>query len=138
MATHTSGRWAPAHRRAARGSVRLLAAGLSAVSLVVSAAVPAFAAPSPTPSPPAPANATYQLTGSGTASNISIAPTPDFGYGGKLPWSASTTIDPSVKLLRLSAVAIGASNVGCRITLDGQVVAEQPPGVEANCVFTRS
>jgi hypothetical protein len=35
----------------------------------------------------------------------------------------------------LQVVAVGGDNPGCRIVLDGRVVAEQPPGGSAHCIY---
>jgi hypothetical protein len=42
-----------------------------------------------------------------------------------------------VKQLQVVVVGAGEPGPGCKITLDGKVVAEQPVGGSAHCVFDR-
>ncbi|ART68228.1 hypothetical protein BTO20_06190 [Mycobacterium dioxanotrophicus] len=90
----------------------------------------------PSQSPAAAADATvlFEVTGSGTAITIDTDPTTDRVYDAPLPWQRTITVGPDVQLLQV--VAVGADNAGCRITLNGQVVTEQPAG-SAHCTYTR-
>jgi hypothetical protein len=76
----------------------------------------------------------FEVTGSGTAITIDTDPTTDRVYDAPLPWQRTITVGPDVQLLQV--VAVGADNAGCRITLNGQVVTEQPAG-SAHCTYTR-
>ncbi|MGV7892601.1 MmpS family transport accessory protein, partial [Mycobacterium kansasii] len=53
-----------------------------------------------------------------------------------LPFKRTITVGADVTMLQV--VATGKqSNPGCRITLDGKVVAEKPVGGDAHCIYTR-
>ncbi len=95
------------------------------------------ATPSSAPSQASAADATvlFEVTGSGTAITVDTDPTTDRVYNAPLPWQRTITIGPEVQLLQV--VAVGGENAGCRITLDGQVVTEQPAG-SAHCTYSRS
>ena len=90
----------------------------------------------PSQSPAAAADATvlFEVTGSGTAITIDTDPTTDRVYDAPLPWQRTITVGSDVQLLQV--VAVGGDNAGCRITLNGQVVTEQPAG-SAHCTYTR-
>jgi hypothetical protein len=49
------------------------------------------------------------------------------------PFTASQSIGPDVSLLQVVVVTKTGSQ-GCRITLDGVVVAEEAPGDAAHCI----
>lgn len=133
MTTYTFRPWTSPHRRARRGIVRLLAAGLLAVVLLLSGTVSAFAQQD---------TVLFQLTGRGGAVDIRVIPASNNAYPtGKLPSQSTTTIDPSVRLIQISATAATSyrpdSIVGCSITLNGQMVAAQAPGPTALCTYQR-
>lgn len=90
--------------------------------------------PKPTPSSSAKGNVVFEITGSGTV--YSINTDPDVGSAGEnttVPWSKTANVGPDFTLLQV--IAVGKSGEqGCRITLDGVVVAEQAPG-NAHCVY---
>jgi hypothetical protein len=79
----------------------------------------------------------FEVTGSGTVYSIDTDPAPSGGRAAPedtvLPWSRTTTIDPGTTLLQVVAVGKTASP-GCRITLNGRVVAEKPQGGDAHCI----
>ena len=54
-----------------------------------------------------------------------------------LPWSRTMDVEPGVSMLQVVATGRDAPGPGCRITLGGKVVAEQPIGGSAHCIFTR-
>jgi hypothetical protein len=93
-------------------------------------------ASTPAPTPPAAPEATvlFEVTGSGTAITIDTDPPTERVYNAPLPWQRTITVGSDVQLLQV--VAVGADDAGCRITLDGQVVTEQPAG-SAHCTYTR-
>lgn len=95
----------------------------------------------PKPAPTAPTNGTtvvFEVTGSGTVYNIVTDPAgADVPDHTSLPWKRTTTIGPDVILLQVVATGRDTPGPGCRITLDGKVVAEQPIGGNAHCVFNR-
>lgn len=87
-----------------------------------------------------PGNATvvFEVTGSGTVYNIVTDPSgPQVPDHTALPWKHTTTIGPDVQLLQVVATGRDTPGPGCRITVDGKVVAEEPIGGNAHCVFTR-
>lgn len=109
----------------------------SAASTESSAAEPTDAT---TTTPPGKAETVlFDVTGSGTAETIDIVPAgPDRLYSVPLPWTHTITITPDVQQLQVVVVGTGEPNPGCKITLDGKVVAEQPEGGSAHCVFDRN
>lgn len=97
-------------------------------------------APKPTPegSPPpeqtAQRKVTFEVTGSGTVYSIDMDPSSArVGENTAVPFTRTITIGPDVGLLQLIAVGKTGSQ-GCRILLDGKVVAEQPVG-SAHCSY---
>lgn len=80
----------------------------------------------------------FEVTGSGKALTIDLVPSgPDRLYDVPLPWTDTITITPDVKQLQVVVVGTSSPGPGCKITLDGAVVAEQPDGGSAHCVFDR-
>ena len=80
----------------------------------------------------------FEVTGTGSALTIDLVPSgPDRLYDVPLPWSNTVTITPDVSQLQVVVVGKGEASPGCKITLDGNVVAEKPPGGDAHCVFDR-
>jgi Mycobacterium membrane protein len=65
---------------------------------------------------------------------IDIDPSTDRFYDQSLPWSTTITVGPDVQLLQV--VAVGGDNAGCRITVDGKAVTQQPAG-SAHCIYQR-
>ena len=94
----------------------------------------------PTTTAPAgkPETVVFEVTGTGSALTIDLVPSgPDRLYNVPLPWSSTITITPDVNQLQVVVVGTGETGPGCKITLDGKVVAEQPEGGNAHCVFDR-
>lgn len=81
----------------------------------------------------------FEVTGTGTATTIDLVPAGDDErlYDVPLPWSTTISITGDVTQLQVVAVGSGATNPGCKITLNGDVVAEKPEGADAHCVFDR-
>jgi hypothetical protein len=80
----------------------------------------------------------FEVTGSGSALTIDTVPAgPDRLYKVPLPWTDTITITPDVQQLQVVVVGTAEPGPGCKITLDGKVVAEQPVGGSAHCVFDR-
>jgi MmpS family membrane protein len=79
-------------------------------------------------------NVVFEITGSGTVYSIDIDP------GGRVatentavPWKQATTVGSDVSLLQV--VAVGKTgNQGCRITVNGKVVKDQPN--DPHCVYS--
>jgi hypothetical protein len=82
-------------------------------------------------------NVVFEVTGSGSAFTIDTDPSTQRFYDVHLPWSHTTTIGPDVHMLQVIAVGKDTPGPGCRILLDGRVVAEKAPGGDAHCVFDR-
>lgn len=94
--------------------------------------------PSPTPAPASGATVVFEVTGSGEVYNIVTDPSGPFVPDHtKLPWKRTATVGPDVHLLQVVATGRDTPGPGCRITLDGKVVVEQPIGGSAHCVFSR-
>jgi hypothetical protein len=102
-------------------------------------AAPATSATSPS-STPAASTVVFEVTGTGQALTIDTDPSPpdqNRWYDQPLPWQRSTTIGSDVSLLQVVAVGKDNTQPGCRITLDGKVVAEEPIGGSAHCTYQR-
>ncbi|MCP9276668.1 hypothetical protein [Mycolicibacterium arenosum] len=70
----------------------------------------------------------FEITGSGTVYSIDTNPTGSgVGENTPVPFKRTIKIGPDVDLLTVVAVT-KTGEQGCRITLDGEVVAEQPVG----------
>jgi Mycobacterium membrane protein len=152
--------WPGCHNRV-MSFKRSTAPALSAALLVVLVAAPACSksdAPKPGPTSAAttssaeatsttapsttsagkPETVVFEVTGSGQALTVDLVPSgPDRLYNVPLPWSDTITVTPDVKQLQVVVVGTGSPGPGCKITLDGNVVAEQPVGGSAHCVFDR-
>ncbi len=79
----------------------------------------------------------FEVTGPGSVYTIDTDPNIQRVYDAKLPWQTTTTIGPDVQMLQVVAVGKDTPTPGCRITLDGKVVAEKAPGGDSHCIFTR-
>jgi hypothetical protein len=75
----------------------------------------------------------FEVTGSGTVYSIDLDPGGRIPEDTAAPFTASQAIGPDVSLLQVVVVTKTGSQ-GCRITVDGNVVAEQPPGDAAHCI----
>jgi Mycobacterium membrane protein len=53
-----------------------------------------------------------------------------------LPYSKTITIGSDVKQLQVVVVGKDTPGPGCRITLNGKIVAEEPVGGSAHCTYT--
>ncbi|ORA39971.1 hypothetical protein [Mycobacterium aquaticum] len=95
----------------------------------------------PVPTPGASANGStvlFEVTGSGEVYNIVTDPSgADVPDHTKIPWQRTMTVGPDVQLLQVVAPGRDTPGPGCRITVDGKVVVEQPIGGSAHCVFSR-
>jgi hypothetical protein len=115
-----------------RTSLKATALALGLTALFIGAGtVPASADP--------PNTVVLEATGSGTALTIDIYdPNPEARlYNQPLPFSRSVNLTPkSGDLFQIVAVPNGATQPGCRILVNGQVVAEQPIGGSGQCIYT--
>jgi Mycobacterium membrane protein len=75
----------------------------------------------------------YEVTGSGTVYSIDLDPGGRIPEDTAAPFTQTVSIGPDVALLQVVVVTKTGSQ-GCRITLDGTVVAEQAPGDAAHCI----
>lgn len=83
------------------------------------------------------ANVVFEVTGVGTV--YSINTDPDQGTapeGTAAPWSRTAKVRPDVDLLQV-VVVTKTGMQGCRILVDGKVVAERPPGMVPHCIYNR-
>jgi Mycobacterium membrane protein len=95
------------------------------VAGVVSLAPPAVAAgPS----------VTFEAFGPAKATTIDLDPSTGRIYDAALPFKRTVTIAPNTSLLQVVVVGSTDVNPGCRITVNGKVVAEKPVGDDAHCV----
>jgi hypothetical protein len=95
--------------------------------------------PQPTPpaTPAGTSTALFEITGTGEV--FSIVTDPDSGQvpdHTTTPWSRTVSVPSDVGMLQVVATSRGAP-MGCRITLNGKVVAEKAPGGDAHCIYTR-
>ena len=80
----------------------------------------------------------FEVSGSGTAYSIDWDP----GENGKadrqtnvdLPWSADFPDPGDIDIYQV--VVVGGEDVGCRILIDDEEVASEPPGGSAHCTYT--
>lgn len=81
---------------------------------------------------------TFEVTGSGEVFNIvTDPPTAAVADHTRLPWVRTLTQVPAdIQMLQVVATGRDAPGPGCRIILDGKVVAEQPVGGSAHCIWT--
>lgn len=107
-------------------------AGIAA--LAVAAASGVFAAPAAYAD-----NSTvvFEALGSGQALTIDVDPAVDRVYNATLPWSKTIQAGPDVTMFQVVVVGNGSTAPGCRISINGHVVAEQPVGGSAHCIYTR-
>ena len=118
-------------RTLARASVGVLAAGM-----LVGMAAPASAATysaHPVSQADQEVAGVFEVTGSGTAITIDTDPSTQRFFDVPLGWSKDFTAPADVDLLQV--VVVGGDNVGCRIIFGGRVVAEEPPGGSAHCIY---
>lgn len=91
--------------------------------------------PIPTPTPQAQRTVVFEVTGTGTVYSIDFDPAgATVGENTAVPYKRTLKIDPNVVVLTMNAVTKTGSQ-GCRITLDGNVVAEQP-APNSFCTFS--
>lgn len=109
----------------------------AALSLSATIGTISVAIPSPVSALPAAANVVFEVTGSGSVYTIDTDPGSQRVYDAQLPWQESVTVGPDVQMLQVVAVGKDTPGPGCRIMLDGKVVAEKPPGGDAHCIFNR-
>ncbi|WP_422746302.1 MmpS family transport accessory protein [Mycobacterium sp. WMMD1722] len=90
--------------------------------------------PTPAPQQAASRTVTFEVTGAGTVYAIEMdPPSGKVGENTGVPFTRTITIGPDVELLQVIAIGKTGSQ-GCRILLDGRVVAEQPVG-NSHCSF---
>jgi hypothetical protein len=84
--------------------------------------------------PDHPVTVVFEASGSGQAYGIATDPG-EFANYVQLPYRATSTVPADIDLLQ---IAVSGGDGGCRIILDGKVVAEQAPGEQAaHCVYQR-
>ncbi len=124
---------APACAKEERAQKAPPSSAASATSAEATAETPATTAAAGKPE-----TVVFEVTGTGSALTIDLVPSgPDRLYDIPLPWSSTVTITPDITQLQVVVVGKGEASPGCKITLDGTVVAEKPPGGDAHCVFDR-
>jgi hypothetical protein len=124
MATTATPSALPSHRR----SRRLVTAAIIFSSSAISVAPVAAADP---------ATVVFEVTGTGEV--YSIVTDPDSGQvpdHTTTPWSRTLSVPSDVGMLQVVATSRGAP-MGCRITMNGAVVAQKAPGGDAHCIWTR-
>lgn len=80
----------------------------------------------------------FEVTGPGEVFSIDTDPAGSLvSDHTPLPFSRVMKVGSDVQLLQVVAVGRDTPGPGCRITLDGKVVAEEPIGGNAHCIFSR-
>jgi hypothetical protein len=94
--------------------------------------------PQQAPAPAAGSTVKFEVTGSGTVYSIDTDPASSrVAEGTQLPWLRTMPIGSDVGLLQV--VVVPKDGVaGCRISIDGRVMVEQPPGPAPHCIYNRS
>jgi hypothetical protein len=107
-----------------------LAAPMSAALLAAGAVT---LAPSASATPP---QVTFEAFGSGTATTIDLDPAPGGQriYDAPLPFSRTMALPSGTTLLQVVVVGSTDVNPGCRIKVNGKVLAEKPVGGDAHCI----
>ena len=124
MATTAKPSALPSHRRSRRLVTAAIIFSASAISVAPVAAAD-------------PANVVFEVTGTGEV--YSIVTDPDSGQvpdHTTTPWSRTLSVPSDVGMLQVVATSRGAP-MGCRITMNGAVVAQKAPGGDAHCIWTR-
>ncbi|MGB3485756.1 MAG: hypothetical protein WBB07_26500 [Mycobacterium sp.] len=94
-------------------------------------------APIPAPAAAQQSTVRFEVTGEGTVYSIATDPPgPDVPEGTVTPFTRQMRVASDEDMFQVVAVTKSGSN-GCRIVLDGKVVAEEPMGGTAHCIFTR-
>jgi hypothetical protein len=104
---------------------RAVAPALAVAGLLASVSMPTASAQS--------REVVFEVTGSGTVYSIDLDPGGRVPEDTAAPFTATQSIGPDVSLLQVVVVTKSGSQ-GCRITLDGVVVAEEAPGDAAHCI----
>jgi hypothetical protein len=80
---------------------------------------------------------TFEVTGSGTVYSIVTDPsTSPVGENSPAPFKRTVSVNPDTKLFQVVATT-KTGQQGCRLTVNGTVVAEQPVGSNPHCVYNR-
>ncbi len=110
---------------------------VAVLSLLVAAGAVAVAAPPGASALPGTSNVLFEVTGTDSVYTIDTDPSAQRVYDAQLHWQQATTIGPDVHLLQVVAVGKDTPTPGCRITVDGAVVAEKALGGDSHCIFNR-
>jgi hypothetical protein len=78
--------------------------------------------------------AVFELTGTGTADAVAIDPADYLNYKA-LPFRKTVRVPADIDLLQIHESGTHSSDVGCRITLDGEVVVDHPHN--SDCVYIK-
>jgi hypothetical protein len=79
----------------------------------------------------------FEVTGSGTVFSVVTNPaTSPVGEDRPMPFKRTIEINPDTKTFGVT-VSTKSGSQGCRITVNGTVVAEQPAGDSPQCAYTR-
>jgi hypothetical protein len=78
----------------------------------------------------------FEVTGTGSVYTIDTDPPTDRVQDVALPWQLEVELPKDTSMLQVVAVGKDGPGPGCRITVDGIVVSEQPEGGSAHCIWT--
>jgi len=90
-----------------------------------------------TPASPSELDVVLEITGSGTALNIGydVEKESDNLFNVPLPWRKELTVGSDTQLIQV--LVAGGDAQSCRITVDGEVVAEEQVTSNAHCIYAR-
>jgi hypothetical protein len=80
----------------------------------------------------------FEATGSGSAYTIDTDPSSDRIYEAQLPWQQRVQVPTDTHLLQVVVVGKDDPGPGCRITVQGIVVVEEPEGGSGHCIWVVS
>ena len=106
-------------------AMRAVAPAMAVAGLLAGIGVPTASAQS--------RDVVFEVTGSGTVYSIDLDPGGRIPEDTVTPFIQSEPIGPDVSLLQVVVVTKTGAQ-GCRITVDGTVVAEEAPGQAAHCI----
>lgn len=86
------------------------------------------------PAAAAPPTVVFEAFGPAKATTIDLDPSTTRIYDAPLPFTKTVTIAPGTSLLQVVVVGSTDVNPGCRITVNGKVLAEKPVGGDAHCI----
>ena len=124
-------------REAFDGDTVCVTPAVRSATLADNAAASSRKATNKPPAAPQAGTVVFEVTGPGEVFSIDTDPGgPLVADHTPLPFKRSMRLNPDAHLLQVVAVGRANPGPGCRIILDGTVVAEQPIGGNAHCIYS--